>query len=262
MTGQAGRAPDGRGRWADRTAVVTGGGSGIGAAVAELGAREGGRVWIFDVDGERGRETAARIGPGTRHLTVDVTDETRVAAAVEQVLDADGQVDVLVNNASRDPNADARHMTRAQWAETMGLIVEAAWLMSRSVLPGMVERRRGSIVNMGSLHGSLTAEGAFPYGAAKAGLAGLTRALAVDFGRFGVRVNTVSPGWTLSERVGDHFTKIGPDRVRHIEQAHPLRRVGLPAEVAEVVVFLASDAANFVTGADWAVDGGLGVCLA
>lgn len=248
--------------WTGRTAIVTGAAQGIGAAIAAAGVRAGGDVWLIDIDDEVGRATAAAIGESAHFLHADITDPAGVSAAVATVTAARGVVDILVNNAGRNANFDARQMTVAEWSTVMDLDLRAPWLMSQAVLPGMVEKGHGAIVNLSSLHATLTEEGAFPYAAAKAGLTGLTRSLALDFGPHGIRVNTVSPGWTRSERVAELFATMPADEVAAIESRHPLRRIAEPDEVAEVVVFLASDAASFVTGANWSVDGGLGARFA
>jgi NAD(P)-dependent dehydrogenase (short-subunit alcohol dehydrogenase family) len=248
--------------WEGKVAVVTGGAQGIGAAIAAQGVADGAQVWIFDVADAPGRTTAERIGPQCRYLHVDVTDEQSVESAIAEVIRVAGHVDILVNNASADADEDALTMTVVRWDAILRLNLTSAWLMSRAVLPSMLELGAGSIVNIGSLHGRVTLEGAFPYAAGKAGLGGLTRSLALDYGPRGVRVNMVCPGWTRSERIEAHFAAIGKQAVAAIEAAHALRRVAMPEDIASVVSFIASDRASFVTAATWEVDGGLGARFA
>jgi NAD(P)-dependent dehydrogenase (short-subunit alcohol dehydrogenase family) len=250
------------GLWHGKVAVITGAAQGIGAAIVDVGLREGATaVWFFDVDGERGaqREAVLRAaGADATFLRVDVTDERAVDAAVGRVVERHGRIDVLVNNAGRDAHSDARTMTSAEWDDFMALDLKSSWLCAKAVLPGMVQSGGGAIVNIASIHATLTAERYFPYAAAKAGLVGLTRSLALDFGPLGVRVNAVNPGFTLTGRVQAAFDAEGEGALSEARERHPLRRLGRPEEVGEVVVFLASDRAAFVTGSAWDVDGGLG----
>ncbi|WP_061963183.1 SDR family NAD(P)-dependent oxidoreductase [Demequina aurantiaca] len=243
--------------WEDKVAIVTGGSQGIGAAIAEQGVADGARVWIFDIADHEGQQTAERIGDHCHFLHVDVTDEQSIADAVAEVVGDAGRVDILVNNASGDGDDDALTMTVASWDSHMRLNLTSAWLMARAVLPSMIETGGGSIVNIGSLHSRMTAEGAFPYAAGKAGLGGLTRTLALDYGPQGVRVNMVCPGWTRSERIEAHFAEIGDEAVAAIVATHALRRVATPQDIAPVVSFIASDHASFITAATLDVDGGL-----
>ena len=149
-------------------------------------------------------------------------------------------------------------MTEREWEDVFAVDLKGAWLCARGALPAMIATRRGAIVNIASVHAKLTIQGMFPYAAAKSGLVGLTRSLALEVARYGVRVNAVSPGFTRTHLVDEYFANSGdPDIERKVLNVHPLGRIGEPNEIAEVVCFLASDAASFVTGADWAVDGGL-----
>jgi NAD(P)-dependent dehydrogenase (short-subunit alcohol dehydrogenase family) len=238
-------------RLADTHVLVTGGGRGIGRAVVEVAIREGARVSFFDLDDETGNRTAAETG-ATYHR-VDVTDEPAIAAAVAEM----DPVQVLVNNAGRNAYFDPVTMTQEQWDEVFAVDLKGAWLVAKHVLPAMKAAQRGSIVNVASIHGRMTAVGYFPYAAAKSGLIGMTRSMAVDLGPDGIRVNAVSPGFTRTYLVDEWLSMQPPGTEEQVLAAHPLRRIAEPAEIAEVICFLASDAASFVSGADWAIDGAL-----
>jgi NAD(P)-dependent dehydrogenase (short-subunit alcohol dehydrogenase family) len=234
-----------------RRVLVTGGAQGIGRAVVEASLRYGAQVAFLDV---RRSEV-----PGARFVRADITSEEEVRAAFEAV----GPVDVLVNNAGRNTYFDAETMTGAEWDEVLAVDLKGAWLCAKYAIPPMKAAGRGSIVNIASIHARLTAAGMFPYAAAKSGLVGLTRSLALDLGPYGVRVNAVSPGYTRTAIVEDYFQRSGDRSLEgRVLDAHPMRRIAEPREIAEVVCFLASDAASYVTGADWAVDGGLGARFA
>lgn len=247
-----------------RVVAVTGGAQGIGRATVEAALREGAVVALLDRDHERGEATAAEIQDPRTHAAplfvhTDVTDETAVANAFSLISQRLGDVEVLVNNAGKNADSDPATMTSTEWDDVFALNLKAAWLCSKYALPSMAKLGGGSIVNIASLHATLTVEGMFPYAAAKAGLVGLTRTLALELGPKGVRVNAVSPGYTRTSPVRTAFSRPEmSERARQVSDAHALRRIGEPTEIAEVVIFLASDAASFVTGANWAVDGGLG----
>jgi NAD(P)-dependent dehydrogenase (short-subunit alcohol dehydrogenase family) len=243
----------------DATVVlVTGGAQGIGRSIVEVARREGAQVAFVDVDERAGRATAEALGGEALFVAADVADEARVAAAVARVQAELGPIGVLVNNAGRNSYADAVQMTEAEWDDVFAVDLKGTWLMSKHVLPAMIERRSGAIVNVASLHAQLTARGMFPYAAAKSGMVGLTRSLALDVAPHNVRVNAVSPGYTRTALVDEYLELRGAEEEAAILAAQPLGRIAEPREVAEVVCFLASDAASFVTGANWAVDGGLG----
>lgn len=253
MTSATSRSPGGR--LGDTLMIVTGGARGIGRATVEVAVREGARVVFFDTETETGRQTA--IETATEFRRVDITDEDQVRAAVEAVEKEYGTVGVLVNNAGRNAYYDPVEMTQQEWDAVFAVDLKASWLMSKYVLPGMKAAGRGAIVNIASIHAHLTTTGFFPYAAAKSGVVGLTRSMALDLGPHGIRVNAVSPGYTRTRLVDEWLQMQEGDAEAAVIGAHPLRRIGTPAEIAEVVCFLASDAASFVTGADWAIDGGL-----
>ncbi len=252
-----------------KVAIVTGGAQGIGRAIVEVLLREGGRVSFLDTDRELGEATRAELEaifperpPHFHHC--DVTDSGQISAAVDGVVGADGAVDVLVNNAGVAAYFDAAEMTEEEWATVFAVDLKGLWLCCKHVLPTMRRAGSGSIVNIASIHARMTQRGAFPYPAAKAGVVGLTRSLAVDEGSHGIRVNAVSPGYTRTQIVEDFLLKQDDPAAAEAEilEVHPLGRIGTVAEIAEVVSFLASGRANFITGAEVAVDGGLSVRFA
>lgn len=236
--------------------MVTGGAQGIGAAIALAAAHEGADVAVIDLQ-------QPDLGGHLMSVVADVSVAGEIDQAISTIRSTLGPVTVLVNNAGRNAYSDPLTMTEGEWDGLFNVDLKAAWLMTRAVLPKMVEHRRGSVVNVASLHASLTARGMFPYAAAKSGLVGLTRSLALEMAPSGIRVNAVSPGYVRTPLVDNHFaTSGGADLERAVLDAHPLGRIGRPEEVASVVCFLASREASYVTGANWAVDGGLGVRFA
>ena len=248
----------------DRVVVVTGSGRGIGQATAALAVAQGARVALLDID-EGAAARAAAAHPGDRALAVrtDITDEADVAAGISRVRRQFGPVDVLINNAGRNAYGDPAGMTRAEWDAVFAVDLTGAWLMARAVLPDMIAAQHGAIVNVASLHATLTTRGMFPYAAAKSGLVGMTRSLALEVAEHGVRVNAVSPGYIATELGEQYFTRHpDPNARRQALAVQPLGRFGTTDEVAQVITFLSSDAASYVTGADWAIDGGLGARFA
>ncbi len=245
-------------RLASKIAIVTGGAQGIGRAIVEKFVCEGASVSFLDNDTYTATRTASELR--AHFLPADVTREDDVRCAFRHVVETQGRVDILVNNAGRNSYFDAAKMTSEQWDAVIALNLKAAWLCSKYVLPVMQRHGGGAIVNISSLHGRLTTTGMFPYAAAKAGLLGLTRSLALDYGPDQIRVNAILPGWTRTPAVDDWFSN-QPDpeaAERLVLDTQPLRRIASPAEVANLVAFVASDEASAITGAEFTVDCGLG----
>lgn len=250
------------GRLADRVAIVTGGARGIGRAVAARLNADAARVAVLDIDERLGTETVESLHDPDAALFVacDVTSEAQVQAAVARTTDAFGSPTVLVNNAGRNAYFDARTMTERQWDEFFAVDLKAAWLCAKHVLPGMYDRGGGSIVNVSSIHALMTLPGFFPYAAAKSGLVGLTRSLAVDHGPANIRVNAVCPG-VVHTPLYESFLSRSDDAdatARRMAGAQPLGRIGQPEEVASLIAYLVCDEAAFITGAALSIDGGLG----
>jgi NAD(P)-dependent dehydrogenase (short-subunit alcohol dehydrogenase family) len=244
---------------AGEVAIVTGGSRGIGRAIVETLAREGAAVVFCGRHEEVGRATEAELSGRVAFAAADVAVDPDVAALAAFCRERFGPPSILVNNAGVNANFDAVSMTEDEWDRFFGIDLKAAWLAARHVLPGMVEVGRGAIVNVSSLHGFATVEGFFPYAAAKSGLVGLTRSLALDYGPRGIRVNCVAPGFVrtrlVQESIDRHDDREAAESA--MTSGVALGRIGTPEEIASVVRFLVSDEASYVTGASLLVDGGL-----
>ena len=250
------------GRFAGAVAIVTGGSRGIGLATVERLADEGAAVLFCGRDAAHGRaveEQLAERFDAVAFLPADVGVEADVEALVTACAERLGAPTVLVNNAGVNANFDATTMTEAEWDAFFAIDLKASWLTAKHVIPHMRAAGGGAIVNVSSIHGFVTLEGFFPYGAAKAGLLGLTRNLALDLGPDGIRVNCVCPGFTRTRLVQESID-------RHEDTAAAehgmvagvaLGRIAEPEEVAAATCFLVSADASYITGASLLVDGGL-----
>jgi 2-hydroxycyclohexanecarboxyl-CoA dehydrogenase len=236
-----------------RTALVTGGASGIGAATARRLAAEGARVWVADIDLDGARSVAGEIDGAA--LAMDVADEASVRAAVAEA----GELDVLVNNAGTDRFAFFVNTDPVLWDFVLGVNLRGTIAVTHAVLGGMQQRGRGAIVNVASEAGRVGSQGSAVYSAAKAGVIGFTRAVARESSRFGVRVNAVAPGpidTPLLNAAPEEYGELGERLKQGMIAATSMRRIGQPEEVAAAIAFLASDDASFVTGTALVVDGG------
>jgi len=255
------------GRLTGKIAFVTGGARGIGRAIVEKFAAEGASVAFVDLDEQAGRQAADELadsGAPVAFERADITSEGEVQRAIAQVLDRHGTLDVLVNNAGVNAYFDATQMTEVEWDQVFAVDMKGAWLCAKYALRPMKRAERGSIVNIASIHATLTIRGMFPYAAAKSGIVGLTRSLALEFAPFGIRVNAVLPGYTRT-RLVDEWLATQPDPVdaeRRALRSIPLGRMATPAEIANLVAFVASDEASAITGASLAADGGLSITYA
>jgi len=251
-------------RFADQVAIVTGGGRGIGEATAIRLASEGAAVVIGELDLEAARGVVATIeAAGGRALAVaaDVSRADDMRALAAAALATFGPPDVLINNAGIAVFDDPMSLSDEDWRRCFAVDLDGVWYATRAVLPSMLERGRGSVVNVASVHSFQIIPHTFPYPVAKHGVVGMTRALAVEYGPVGLRFNAVCPSYIATQINIDYFATFpDPDAERRrVEALHPVRRLGRPDEVAAAIAFLASDECGFLTGASLMVDGGRSV---
>jgi len=246
----------------DKSAFVTGAGQGIGRGIAEQLAAQGASLTIAEINEETGRSTAdafRQAGRDAIFAAVDIRSEHSIIAGIAAHLGRFGRLDILVNNAGANQHYDASKMSVDEWEASLSLNLRGAWLCCKHALPLMARQESGVIINIASVHATMTAVNFFPYNVAKSGILGLTRSLALDWGHKNIRAVAVSPGWVRTKPVLEHFA--GADdpaaEIERVNNLHPLKRIGTPENVGALVAFLASDAASFITGTEIVIDGGI-----
>jgi glucose 1-dehydrogenase len=242
-------------RFADKSIIVTGAAQGIGLACAEAFIAEGARVALSDVDRVKGRAAADRLGPNAAFYACDVGDKAAVAATVQAVADAQGGIDVLVNNAAIIHGADFLTLEEEDFDRVLRVNLKGAFLMTQAVARRMVaDGRGGAVVNMSSVNAVMAIPNQTPYNVSKGGLNQLTKVAALSLAPYGIRVNGVGPGSIMTDMLATVMTD---DAARaKILSRTPLGRAGEPEEIARVVLFLASDDASYMTGQTLYPDGG------
>ncbi|HMB44838.1 MAG TPA: 3-oxoacyl-ACP reductase FabG [Candidatus Methanoperedens sp.] len=242
-------------RLKNKVVLITGAGSGIGKETALLFAREGAKVVVSDMNESTGEETVAQIkknGEGF-FAKLDVSNREQAKQVVKITLEKYGKIDVLINNAGIVQNAFLSKMTEEQWDKVINVNLKGVFNCTQAVVEVMMNQGNGVIINTSSIVGLNGNVGQVNYAATKAGLIGITKTLAKELGRKGIRVNAVAPGFITTP-----MTSNVPDKILEMmKEKTPLRRLGEPKDIANAYLYLASDDANFVNGAVLCVDGGL-----
>jgi meso-butanediol dehydrogenase / (S,S)-butanediol dehydrogenase / diacetyl reductase len=245
-------------RFKDRVVIVTGSGSGIGRVMAQRFAAEGAKVAVVDWQGDSADQVSSEIssaGGTAAAIRADVSSSLEVESMVAAVASQLGPVDVLVNNAAIADGDDVLEIDDATWDHDVAVVLRSVFLCSKGVLPSMIERHGGAIVNIASVNG-LSALGNEAYSAAKAGVINLTQGIAVRYGAHGIRCNAIAPG-TIRTPIWQERIDRDPVVFERLVKWYPLGRVGEPDDVANAALFLASDEASWITGTVLRVDGGL-----
>ena len=238
-----------------KKAIVTGAGQGIGRSIALKMAQEGGEVVIAEMSQDTGPQTTREIealGGKAMFVSLDVADQRSVQYMVSQVLRVWKRIDILVNNAGFDRGATLLKVKEEDWEAVLGVHLKGTLNCIQAVAPHMIENRYGKIINISSIYGKSGGIAAISYSAAKAGIVGLTKSVARELGRYQINVNVVLPGLILTPTIAKMAEKYKNIIINHT----PLGRIGQPEEIANVVAFLASDEASFMTGATVEVSGG------
>jgi NAD(P)-dependent dehydrogenase (short-subunit alcohol dehydrogenase family) len=251
-------------RLKDKVAIITGSGSGQGEAAARVFANEGAVVVIAEWNEENGKRVEEEIkafGHEALFFQTDVSNENHIISLVDEVINRYGRIDVVFNNAGVGFSSSSKYkMDRLtetplhDWNQILAINLNGVYLLSKYVIPIMKKQNAGSIINNSSLNGIIGVPGADAYTAAKGGVVALTRVMAVDYGKFNIRVNCICPGAIDTPMIADVLKN---EAFAAAFTSNPLRRVGTPEEIANAALFLASDESSYVTGLIMPVDGGI-----
>jgi NAD(P)-dependent dehydrogenase (short-subunit alcohol dehydrogenase family) len=256
-------------RFEGQVAIVTGGALGIGGATARRLASEGAMVLIADCTADAAPANVAHIteaGGTARARNTDVSKQEDIRAAVETAVQQWGRLDIMVQNAFPTDTRDAPwwgsavSVSEDGWDLGMSMLTKALYLGAKYAVPEMEKTGGGSIVNLASVHGLLMAPNSLVYEAGKSAVIGMTRQMAIDFGPLGIRVNAICPGHIVTEGLGKMWDD-NSEGLKFFEQQYPVRRTGVPDDIASAITFLCSEEASFITGHPLVVDGGLSIQL-
>lgn len=245
-------------RLQDKVSIVTGGASGIGAATVRRFIAEGSKVLIADLNTAAAEQLAAELGPNAAAIECNVRSEASAAAVARRVMELWGKVDVLVNNAGSELNRTYNETTSDEWDRVLETDLKGPWLLCKHVVPHMVARKSGSVINVSSLNGLVGFPLSTAYGSAKGGLVVFTRDMAIELAQSGVRFNCVCPG-VIETPMMERWTKLMPDQEQAkamLRGVMPIGRMGKADEVAAAILFFASDDSTLCQGSVLSVDGG------
>ena len=249
-------------RFESKIVIITGAASGIGEKTAIKFANEGAKVVIADINKETGSIVADQIKKDNGEslfVETNVAEFSSVDNMVSQTLDTFGTPDVLINNAGINVFGEPLNMPDSEWKRAFSVDLDGVWFGCKAVLPHMLKKNKGSIVNVASVHGVQIIPNCFPYPVAKHGVIGLTKALAVDYAAKGIKINSISPGY-IETPIIDRFFNTKPDPIaarKEAENHQPIKRMGTTDEIANTIMFMSSDECNYMIGANIVVDGGI-----